>query len=298
MELYRKYFSSEQLEKLAEMQPNWGVNVLNVGHNIHPANKNYPDENHPNPYFFNWKKGRILKEYQLVYIASGSGIFKAGQVGEVSIDPGSVFLLFPDVWHTYKPVKEQGWEEYWVGFNGPYAEYLMKQECFNPDTPLIHIGFNTEFLNIFIRLVETLKIEGAAFSQIASCLTVQLLALVYASALLKEKPQNHKEHIINNIRFKIHDNLNKDITLKALAVQHNVSYTWFRKSFKQVVGISPGQYLLNLKLEKTCQMLKETDLTISEIAFSAGFISEFHFSTIFKKKIKMTPSLFRKQYKI
>jgi AraC-like DNA-binding protein len=295
MELYRKYFNAKQLEKLAETQPNWGVNVLNVGHNIHPANKNYPDFNHPNPYVFNWKEGRILKEYQLVYIASGSGVFEAKQVGKVSIEPGSVFLLFPDTWHTYNPVKEQGWEEFWVGFNGPYAEYLMKQECFNPNSPLIHMGFNAEFLNIFTRLIETMKLEGTAFCQIASCLTVQLLGLVYASALLKEKPQNRKENIINNIRFKIHDNLFDEVSLKDLAVQHNVSYVWFRKAFKEVTGISPGQYLLNLKLEKACELLKKSDKPISDIASDAGFISEFHFSKMFKKKIKMAPSLFRKR---
>ena len=39
MELYRKYINPGQLDKLTEAQPNMGVNVLNVGHNIHPANK-------------------------------------------------------------------------------------------------------------------------------------------------------------------------------------------------------------------------------------------------------------------
>lgn len=274
-----------------------GVNVLNVGHNIHPANKDYPDTNHPNSYFFNWKKGRVLKEYQLVYIAAGSGVFEAEQVGKVSIEPGSVFLLFPDTWHTYHPVKEQGWEEFWFGFNGPYAEYLMKHECFNPNSPLIHMGFNTEFLPIFTRLIETVKCEGVAFSQIASCLAVQLLGLVYASALFKEKPQNRKENIINNIRFKLHDNLFEEVTLKELAALQNVSYVWFRKAFKEVTGVSPGQYLLNLKIEKASKMLTGSDKPIADVAFDTGFISEAHFSKIFKKKTQLTPSVFRKQFK-
>lgn len=297
MDPYRKYFSTKQLKELVEMQPNWGVNVLNVGHNIHPAFKNYPDKDHPNHYFFDWKKGRILNEYQLVFIAEGRGTFETEHIGEVPINPGSVFLLFPNTWHTFKPLTDSGWEEYWVGFNGPYAEYLMQQECFNPRFPLIHMGFNTEFLNIFTRLLETMKGEGVAFCQIASCLTVQLLSLAYAAALLKASPQNRKEHIINNIRFKMHDNLDKHINLDELAAEHNVSYTWFRKAFKEVIGVSPGQYLLNLKLEKTCKLLKETDLTVAEIAFAAGFMSEYHFSRIFKKKMNISPSLYKKESK-
>ncbi|HWV74178.1 MAG TPA: AraC family transcriptional regulator [Pseudosphingobacterium sp.] len=294
MDPYRKYFSSEQLQELVEMQPNWGVNVLNVGHNIHSAHTSYPDKNHPNHYVFNWKKGRMLKEYQLVFIAAGHGSFKTEHLGEVPINPGSVFLLFPDTWHTFRPLEKSGWEEYWVGFNGPYAEYLMGQDCFNPNFPLIHMGFNLEFLDIFIRLLETLKGEGIAYCQIASCLTIQLLGLTYAAALLKKSPQNRKEHIINNIRFKMHDSLHTNINLDELAAQHNVSYTWFRKAFKELIGISPGQYLLNLKLEKSCKMLKESELTISEIAFATGFASEYHFSKIFKKKLKMAPSLYKR----
>ena len=295
MGLYRKYFNAEQLAKLAEKQPDWGVSVLNVGHNIHPANKDYPDTDHPNPYFFSWEKGRIINEYQIIYIANGTGIFEAEHVGTVIAEPGTVFLLFPNVWHRYKPLYQTGWEEYWVGFSGHYAEYIMKQECFDADAPLIHIGFNTEFINIFIRLMDTLKFEGVAFSQISSCLTIQLLGLVYASALLKEKSQNRKDILINNIRYKIHENWSSPVTMEELAAQHNVSYVWFRKAFKEVVGISPGQYLLNLKLEKACQMLNETELTVSEVAYLTGFVSEYHFSKIFKKKINLSPSKYREK---
>jgi transcriptional regulator GlxA family with amidase domain len=81
--------------------------------------------------------------------------------------------------------------------------------------------------------------------------------------------------------------------MEELAAQHNVSYVWFRKAFKEVTGTSPGQYLLNLKLEKACQMLNETELTISEVAYLTGFVSEYHFSKIFKKKIKVSPSRYR-----
>ena len=298
MNLFRKYFSAEQLARLGELQPNWGVNILDIGHYIHPANKKYPDIDHPNPYFFDWEKGRRLDEYQLVYIASGCGVFEAEHIGSVIVEPGTVLMLFPGVWHRYKPSLEKGWEEYWVGFNGHYAEYLMKQECFNQDTPLIYIGFNSEFYDVFIRLIDTLKYEGIAYSQIATCLTIQLLGLVYASALLKEKSPNRKELIINNVRFKIHENWSNTITMEELAAQHNVSYIWFRKAFKDIIGVSPGQYLLNIKIKKACQMLKETELTVSQIANLNGFVSNFYFSRIFKNKIKMTPSKYREKYRI
>ncbi len=293
MDTYRKYFNSNRLASLARLEPNWGVTVLNVGHNVHPENTIYPDDNHPSNYHFDWSKGRTLEEFQVVYIANGSGTFEAERVGTVAIKPGTVFLLFPGVWHRFKPSNNTGWEEYWVGFSGQFAEHLMKQDCFSYDTPLIDLGFNAEFLNIFIRLIDTLKYEGVAFTQMASCLTIQLLGLVYASALLKVKPNNRKENIINNIRYKIHERWADDLAMEDLAKQHNVSYIWFRKAFKDIVGVSPGQYQLNIKIQKACQMLKETNLSVSEVAYAVGFMSEYHFSRLFKKKINIPPSVFR-----
>jgi hypothetical protein len=160
MDTYRKYFDIERLANLAKVEPNWGVTILNVGHNIHPKNTVYPDQRHPSNYFFEWGKGRRIDEFQLVYIANGSGTFEAERVGTVAVEPGTAFLLFPGVWHRYKPLHASGWEEYWVGFSGQFAQHLMTQDCFSDDTPLIHLGFNTEFINIFIRLIDTLKYEG------------------------------------------------------------------------------------------------------------------------------------------
>ena len=295
MDIYRKYLDPQRIASLAQTEPTWGVTVLNAGHNIHPAGTAYPDMSHPHTYFFDWSKGRTLNEFQLVYIAGGAGVFEAEKVGVVAVEPGTVFLLFPGVWHRFKPLANTGWEEYWVGFNGPFAEHLMTQDCFSADSPLMHLGFNAEFLNVFIRLIETLKYEGVAFAQMASCHTIQLLGLVYASALLKERPQNRRDQIINNIRFKIHESWAATIAMDALAAQHNVSYVWFRKAFKAVVGVSPGQYQLQIKIEKACQMLKETNLSISEVAFATGFESEHHFSRYFKNKVNKTPTLFREE---
>ena len=132
----------------------------------------------------------------MVYIANGKGIFEMQDAEPIVVEQGTLFLLFPGIWHRYKPVDGTSWEEFWVGFNGHYSEYLMRQECFNPKNPILSIGFNTEFLNIFIRLIDTVKYEGVAYTQISSCLVIQLLGLVYASALLSEKAKTRQERVI------------------------------------------------------------------------------------------------------
>lgn len=295
MEVFRKYFSESQLKDLEESGPNWGLNVHTVGHHLHPPGRDYPDPEHPSTHAFQWQKGRRLQEYQMVYIANGRGLYEGVNMEPVVVEAGTLMMHFPDVWHRYKPAPETGWEEFWVGFDGHFAQYLMQQDCFDPQKPLISIGFNIEFLHIFLRLIDTVKYEGVAFRQLSSCLVIQLLGLVYASALMNGKTRLRQEQVIHAIRFKIHENWDSDLDFEAIAREQNVSYEWFRKTFKNVVGASPGQYLLNLKLEKSGQMLRETSLTIAEITAKAGFESEFYFSRIFKKKMGFTPSEFRKK---
>lgn len=291
MDTFRKYIHAHQSDQ--EEQPDWGINVLDVGHYVHPINSVYPDSKHPEGYFFEWEKGRVLTEYQLVYIASGTGVFEAEKLGKVDIQPGALFFLYPGVWHRFKPDADTGWTEYWVGFEGSYANHLMKQECFNPERPLIQVGFNAEFISIFIQLIDTIRFGSPGSNQLAACLTIQLLGLVYASALLKLQSNSRKTQLINNIKYSIHENLNTDISPEELAAKHNVSYAWFRKAFKEITGQSPGQYQLNLKIQKAGKMLKETDLNIAEVAFQNGFESEYYFSRIFKSKMSLSPSKYR-----
>ena len=293
MELYRRYFDEDQLRTLSAQTPSWGVDILTIGHNIHQPKKDYPDPNHPNRYYFDWCQGRTLDEFQLIYVANGQGVFESAAISPTLVEGGTAFLLYPGVWHRFKPSPETGWEEFWVGFRGHYAEYLMRQECFSPQRPLMRIGFRAELLNVFTRLTDTLKYEGIAYQQIATCQIIQLLGLVYTSALMGDTSRTQREQLVHQVRYQIQGNWEKDINFETLAKEKNVSYVWLRKAFKEVMGVAPGQYHLNLKIEKAMQMLRETNLSISEIAYQTGFESLFYFSRIFKKKIHVSPSEFR-----
>lgn len=293
MEQYRKYYNDDQLLTLTQSHPDWGVTVRTVGHHIHKPQAIYPDPGHPNTYYFDWEKGRVLDEFQLVYISNGHGTFEAEDVKEIKLEAGTVFVLFPNVWHRYHPSPDTGWEEFWVGFKGTYAEYLMQQNCFKKSSPFVHIGFNAEVLNVFIQLIETVKHEGAAYYQLSSCLITQLLGLVYSSAIMTDVPRQNKNKLVHVARYKMHEQINTNLDIEKLASELNVGYTWFRKAFKDAMGVAPGQYHLNIRIEKACKLLRETDLTATEISYQLGFESEFYFSRIFKKKVGMPPRKFR-----
>lgn len=290
---YRKYFDDEQLDSLLTQTPSWGVDILTVGHNVHQPQKSYPDPNHPNQYYFDWEEGRTLNEFQLVYIANGQGVFESQLIPPTLVEGGMALLLYPGLWHRFRPSPDTGWEEFWVGYRGHYAEYLMRQECFDPQQPLMPINFRAELINVFTRLIDTLKYEGIAYQQIATCQVIQLLGLVYSSALLKDVSRNRKEQLVHQVRYHIQGAWNRPINFESIAKEMSVSYVWLRKVFKEVMDVAPGQYQLNLKMEKAGQLLLETDFSISEVAYQCGFESLFHFSRLFRKKTNLSPTQYR-----
>ncbi len=86
------------------------------------------------------------------------------------------------------------------------------------------------------------------------------------------------------------------IHLPDIAQSLGLSYVHFSRRFKYAVGMTPSDYLTNLRLNKAQQLLTSTDLSIREIAPLCGFDSEYYFSAFFKKKKKISPSLYRGEF--
>src|SRR5471030_404916 len=103
----------------------WGIYATSVGHVRVPANTPYPPNPHPSGHHFAWEKGRTLNEYQILYIHEGRGIFESSETEPKKIAAGTAFLLFPGVWHRYRPIMATGWTESWIEVGGPYLDQLL-----------------------------------------------------------------------------------------------------------------------------------------------------------------------------
>ena len=80
-------------------------------------NAQYPVSTHPSGYSFQ-KTGRLLNEYQMIYIVDGQGYFRSDLHPLIHVDTGSIILIRPGEKHFYYPDEQTGWDEMWVGFKG------------------------------------------------------------------------------------------------------------------------------------------------------------------------------------
>jgi AraC family transcriptional regulator len=91
----------------------------------------------------------------------------------------------------------------------------------------------------------------------------------------------------------INEYLDQDIKLTDLASLLAISESHFSHRFKQSIGITPYQYLLQQRIERAKQLLKQGDCSIADIALMCGFNSHSHLSKQFRQLTGMTPRTYR-----
>lgn len=88
----------------------------------------------------------------------------------------------------------------------------------------------------------------------------------------------------------LQNNLHQSIDIRELATNLYVSYSWFRKVFKEQTGEAPLEYHLNRRIRKSVDLLRNTDLSVRMISEEMGFENQNHFSALFKRKTGHAPS--------
>ena len=273
----------------------WGIYVLNAGCSRIEKHAYYPSPEHPAHHYFSWGNGRVLDEYQIIYIAKGGGIFESVNCSQQTIKEGTILLLFPGEWHRFKPAKQTGWDEYWVGFKGGVIENIAQEQFFTKENAVLEVGLHEIIIALFTEIIEKTKEEKTGYQPLVSGIVMHLLGEIHSFTRQQIfAAEDITESIIKKARIILRTNTDHDITIEKVAQELNVSYAWFRKAFKTYTGIAPHQYLIQLRIEKAKTFLSDHSLSIKEIALKLNFESSFYFSRIFKEKAGVSPEMYRK----
>ena len=122
--------------------------------------------------------GRILNEYQLVYITKGSGYFASQSCPEAPVKAGTVMLLFPGEWHSYHPDDATGWDEYWVGFKGSYIDDRVANRFLVREQPLHNIGISSGIVSLYEEILQLASAEKAGCQQMMSSIVLHILGSI------------------------------------------------------------------------------------------------------------------------
>ncbi|NDV79739.1 helix-turn-helix domain-containing protein [Dysgonomonas sp. 511] len=271
----------------------WGLTVNSVGFQHIKPGEPYPPQNHPTRYLFSTEKGRVLEEYQLIYITEGRGKFISGNCKAIDVSEGKMFLLFPGEWHSYQPDKAVGWDEYWIGFKGVNIDNRIDKGFFSDQKPIFNVGIQQDIVQLYKLAIDAAKEQKFGFQQMLAGVVNLLLGYAYSYDKQSSFEEMKATKQINKAKVIILDNLYTQITPEEIASKLNMSYSWFRRIFKQYTGFSPSQYIIELRIQKGKELLTNTDMPSQEVAYEIGFENPDYFCTLFKKKTGMTPFKYR-----
>jgi AraC-like DNA-binding protein len=115
-----------------------------------------------------------------------------------------------------------------------------------------------------------------------------------AAALRSSGPPPPARHLLR-ARDLIDARYADPLDVPALASSAHASPAHFSRTFKRAFGETPHQYLLTRRMERAKQLLRETDLSVTEVSLEVGFLSLGSFSASFKRIVGTTPREFRRR---
>jgi len=233
-----------------------------------------------------------MPDYAVLYVTSGEGEFESEATERRIVSTGSVILLFPGSWHRYRPAGATGWTKYSVAFGGGYAGRLVRRHFFSPQSPVLDTGLDDTLLHAYLRVLERVRTEPPGYPQLIAADTMEILAATLAATRGRQTGTT-LEAAIRQARHFLEEHAEQWVDVRKLAESLHLSYERFRHLFKEQTGVAPGQYHLQVRINRAKELLRGTAHPVKEIAAALNFDDTYHFSKIFKRHTGMSPSRWR-----
>ncbi|MGL6173912.1 MAG: AraC family transcriptional regulator [Cellulosilyticaceae bacterium] len=229
-------------------------------------------------------------DYQIIYIAKGKGYFILDGK-EKEIEEGNIIFYRPGQMQQYSYSYKDQSEIYWIHFTGYEVEHYLRELKFG-ENQVYEVGFSKEYTELWNRIIAEIQVKRLCYESIVEGTLLQLLGMMGRN--IYEEAQNTTRGYIQQIIEEIHKSNYNPLMIKEYAKQCNMSVCWFINSFKQFTGMTPQQYIIQMKINKAKGLLVDTQLNIGEIADILGFQNAFYFSRVFKKATGVSPKEWRK----
>ncbi|MFO7936984.1 MAG: AraC family transcriptional regulator [Kiritimatiellia bacterium] len=288
---------------ISENNIRWDIYLTGAGVATIRPDSIYPPAGHPSLYNFSWKNGRVLPEHQILLIAEGGGTFESDSTGVIPLSAGSTVLLFPGVWHRYRPEESTGWKEYWISWNGERLYRLMQKGVLNPADPVIQLDSPVEIRSVFEKIMNMIRRHPTENPSILSAYAMEILALTLEGAPRHSVQQDNAmpieyAHCVNDpVVFKalqmIWNHSHRDFRVEDIVKLLPVSRRTLERKFAATLNRPIREEITRCRIARSKHLLTNTQLPVKHIAYSVGFSSSDRMGRIFMKELGMTPTAYR-----
>lgn len=228
--------------------------------------------------------------YSIEYIYDGICIIQNGKKIQ-RVSKGDMFILHPNQTQHYLSHKQNPCKKIWVTIdsNLDFISHLISDYGLSNTTIISSI-------NTPLRLTQILNCVKNQPRNISRKLEMLIFLQVAEMADHMEKNKFREYTVAESIKMYMDRNPNAKITIKDLCAQTSYGRTQLTNIFKASYGLTPIEYFKQLKFQTACTLLKQTTISISDIAQRLSFNDAQHFAKFFKNIAGVTPSEYRKTY--
>ena len=238
----------------------------------------------------------VRSHYVIHIVVSGCGeLMKEGRTWKIG--PGSAFLIRPGENTTYRADLKDPWLYKWIGFHGFRAEEIMVHAGLTKDNPVAVLRDTDRILEEMDRLLQLRDLAYSTSLLRTGCL-YRIMALFVRSfeEQLKETGGDEGKTDFGYVKKTV-DILNESYTqhvrVGEIAKKIGISRNYLSDLFKKEMGVSPQEYLINLRMDIAASLLRSTGKPVSEIALEVGYSDPLSFSKTFRRKWNVSPTTFR-----
>ena len=173
------------------------------------------------------------------------------------------------------------------------------------DHPLINkiFSYDKKIYTLMKDFVQESSSQIPYLHSLMTCLLQEIMIRLLQSEFISQKEdrpvsisrQHYQNELLEGVLAYIDNSLYEPLTIAEICQKFSLSRSSLQLLFKENLNQTPKKYISDLKLEKSCQLIREKQYTISEIALMLGFNSIHYFSRAFTQKYHMAPSEYSKQ---
>lgn len=253
-------------------------------------------------YQFGWEQcdpshsfGPAARNHYLFHLClSGTGKLLAenarGESVEYQIKSGQGFLLFPNQVSTYIADHELPWEYVWLEFDGLRAKESIELAGFSLSQPVYRARHKDVFEVMKEEMLYIVHHKDETPLHLIGHLYLFLDSLVRSSPASQDVQGGRLRDFYMKEAFSfIEQNFQNDISVEDIAAACGLNRSYFGKIFHESMGKTPQEFLISYRMTKASELLKLTDLSISDIGNVVGYPNQLHFSRAFKNVYGMSP---------
>jgi AraC-like DNA-binding protein len=231
----------------------------------------------------------------------GEGVFESAPTGVKQIPKGSVILTFPGVWHRYHPSRDTGWDEFWFGMNGEHLHRLVGQRLLAPSRAILEVDDGAEIEGQCEALMDRVRIEPQRGHSIAAC---ALQALATAREVAVAPPptpapaftrRTAEDAVVAKALQYIWNNSQRPVNVADVVAQFPVTRRSLERRFRDSLGATILEEIMNCRLQRDKQLLSETTLPVGQVSAMSGFARTQRMNDAFQRHEHQSPWAYRRQ---